>query len=152
MKGTKRFGIIKRQIERTFEGKHTKEELIEYLKVEIEKRDIKIENQACVLEINNRKNIPIKDRYLEILYVDSSTSKLTINPCDGRVTLKISNKSSEKVKIELIDFANTIMLYEKFEPITFRGKFYFKNNAYRICMESLSKRFSHYFIYEVDKV
>ena len=147
----KSFGTIKRQINRTFEGKHTQDELIEYLRVEIEKRDVRIESQAIALEICNRKCLPKEERYLEILNVDSSTSKLTVNPCDGRVSLKISNKSSGKVVTELLDFANMIMKYEKFEPITFRGKFYFKDNAYRICMECLSKRFSHYFTYEVGE-
>lgn len=62
--------------------------------------------------------IEIEDRFLEIKYVDSKTSKLTVNPCTGRVTLKISKDASDERYLK--EIANIAMTTE-FSPFTHRG-------------------------------
>lgn len=149
MNGLKSFKRIKRQIERTFNGVHTKEQLVDYIKEEFKKRDEKIENQAKALEIGHRSCLPLNKRFSEILVVASSNSKITINPCDGRITVKVSEKCSSQVKSEIIKLSEKIFDYDKFEPMTFRGKVNFdkKRKVYCIYMQSESKRFHHYFEY-----
>jgi len=146
-KGLATVGSIKRRVNRTFEGKISHEELLEYLSDQIIKRDERIELQSRALEIANRVALPIYGRKLELIRTDSSNSKLTINPCDGRVTLKISSKSSEQVVDGLIKFTKEIMKFDSFEPLTFRGKLDFHEGKYKITLITLSKRFRHYFEY-----
>lgn len=149
----KSFKRIKRQIERTFAGIHTKEELVEYIELEIKKRDAKIESQANELEKKGKKVSPISDRYLEVFESHSSSSKLTINPCNGRITLKISEKASVDVARDLYCFAQKIRKWDKFEPVTFRGRIVYNKNkdCYCINLISESKRFNHHFEYFLGK-
>ncbi len=102
----------------------------------------KVDNFQKMMEIGKRVGIEHNKRYLEIVDVDSSTSKLTINPCDGRVTLKVSNKCSINVKRNMIALAQKLMS-ENIPPVTMRGRIVFKNNGYETCLLSESKHHQH---------
>ena len=82
------------------------------------------------------------ERFLEILKVDSSHSKLTVNPNTGRVTLKSSVKASDVVFKNHVRLA-TKLLTEELPLVTFRGKIGFYNGIYECLLQSESKKFSH---------
>ena len=88
-------------------GHHTVQCLIDTIFKEIELRDRKIQDLIRHIETMNKVSVPISNRKLEIQEVNSSSSKITINPYTGRVTLKVSVKSSEKVRKEYDTFNST---------------------------------------------
>lgn len=103
------------------------------LKKQIGLRDNKIESQAKHIEVQNKVAVPVSERYLEILYVDSSSSKITINPRDGRVTLKISDKiKSNKIIKDYAKLTDIIMNDSTLPSITMRGKIKYDENKYKI--------------------
>lgn len=74
-------------------------------------------------EKNNRECCSVEDRFIEVVETASSSSKLTINPVTGRITLKISNKSSDTVKKELREFINNKVVGLKDLPnVALRGR------------------------------
>jgi hypothetical protein len=147
MKKTKR---IKRQISRTIEGKHSAEYLTDLILKEIEVRDEKIEELSRRIEIMNRKVLPIDARYLEMLIVDSDNSKITINPCTSRVTLKISHKSSYKVREDLYELVEMIRKDDTLPPVTLRGKVIWRDKFYEVTLMSESKKFSFNYKYQPE--
>jgi hypothetical protein len=101
---------------------------------------IKLDGMKRAIEIGNRKCAPLEDRGLDVEYVDSNSSKLTINANTGRVSLKISNKSSDTVAEELKEFA---VLHHKMllPPLTFRGRIYWNKGqeCYSCVLQSTNK-------------
>lgn len=95
-----------------------------------------------LIEIGNRTTCALVDRYLEILDVDSSSSKLTINPVDGRCTLKVSQKVTEEVKLQYIKLARLLMSNE-LPPITLRGKIKYHNSGYECSLSSGGGKNTH---------
>lgn len=108
--------------------------IVSALKDEIKEKNIKI-------EASKRVCCPINERKLEVMGTTGSYSKLTINPCSGRVSLKISNKASSDIVEKLMAFARIVMI-EEFPPFTCRGKFeYIKDNdSFRLKMYTEAKK------------
>ena len=138
--GMLKVSVIKRKMNKL----NASDDIIEYIENIVKERDEKILQLTRAIEIGNKKSLPVEERYLEIKTVDSSSSKMTINPCTGRVTLKFSDKASDTVKQELIEFTAKI-IEKKFEPATMRGKFRFSEGKYKIVLQSNSRKFSRYF-------
>lgn len=63
-----------------------------------------------------------EQRYLLRESIDSSSSKITINPCDGRVSLKISKGASEKMQDKMVELAEQVIKFDRFYPMTYRGR------------------------------
>jgi hypothetical protein len=72
--------------------------------------------------VSNRKMVDVNKRQLIITFIEGSASKITINPCDGRVSLKISKKASIDATERYIELVNIVMKYDEFIPFTYRGK------------------------------
>ena len=134
-----------RDIKKTLIKLNASEEIIDYVHQQIKNKDHIIEEKSRSLEIINRKCCDIEKRYIEIFIVDSSSSKITINPCDGRVTLKISDKSSGQVRNDYVELTNKILNDNTLEPIVLRGKIRYRDDKYTIAMYSNSKRFVKYY-------
>ncbi|MFA7287463.1 MAG: hypothetical protein WC055_01140 [Melioribacteraceae bacterium] len=116
---------------------------LEYVEKQVRLRDEKIESQAKYIEVQNRIVLLVSERFLEILYVDSASSKITINPATGRVTLKISDRiKSDKVIKDYHKLTDMVMVDDTLPAITMRGKIKYDENKYRICLSSESKKFT----------
>jgi hypothetical protein len=83
---------------------------------------------------------PKEKRNIDIVTVDSSTSKITINPCTGRITVKVSNKSSNQVVSEIMLLVQQIYEYEFFQPYTYRGKIKFHKDTNKYTVMLLNER------------
>jgi hypothetical protein len=69
-------------------------------------------NQVCC---------PKEDRHLDILLVESKRNKITINPCSGRITLKVDKETPDNLYLRMIELAMKFHDLD-FEPVTLRGK------------------------------
>lgn len=121
-------------------SKYPQKKLDEYLKEQIAIRDTQIKDLKEKLD--KLKYVePIENRKLKIEETSSKRSKLTISPVSGRVSLKLSNKSSERVKNDILYFVKNIIINEEFPPFTFRGNFSWKikKQCYEICLQSQNK-------------
>ena len=118
-------------------SKYSREELINFIEIrdntiknmKLNTSELKqeIESLKHRLIISERVLCKIEDRWLDIVHVQSSTSKITINPCSGRVSLKISHKATEAVIEKYKELVYKVISYENFKPFTYRGKIrYFK--------------------------
>ena len=123
-------------------------QIIDYVSKQIELRENKIESLTKHIEVMNRTCVPIEKRKIEVVRVDSSNSKLTINPCDGRITFKCSDKCSDVVLNEMVRLAEKVRIDNSIPPVTLRGKINFHNGEYKISMQSESKKFC--FSYELE--
>jgi len=69
----------------------------------------------------HRKCIAMSKRFMKIKHTSSKVAKVTINPCNGRVELKISPQYTN----EHIGIATKILMivseYKFFDPYTYRG-------------------------------
>lgn len=120
---------------------------------QIKNRDEHIEALCKHNEIKNRTCVPINKRKLIVEHTNTQSTKLTINPCDGKVSLKISDKiTSEQIKEDFINIAKQIMKFD-FSPTTHRGKISFNHSCvcYNISLSSESKRFNRRFVFNKDK-
>lgn len=117
------------------------ENIIDFISSQILIRDERIESQSKALEIANREPIEVSKRVLEVLCVKSSRSKITINPCTGRVTLKISHNAGPKAVSDMKNIAEIIKNDDSLPPVTMRGKISFINNKYIVNIMSESKRY-----------
>ena len=113
----------------------------EYIVDVLEERDRKILVLQKLVDFAYKESVPANERRFEESIVDSASSKLTLNPRDGRVTLKLSIKSSECVRNELREFTRLIMTDETIEPTTIRGRFRFKDGKYLIDMRSNNRKY-----------
>lgn len=117
----------------------------------IQKLKKKNANQVIALQQKDRENIlknqrlivDISDRDLDVVTVDSKKSKITINPCTGRVSLKVSKYSSEGVRCELLDLTLKVIKFEGFDTFTYRGKIGFdrRQSCYVVSMQTSNKMF-----------
>lgn len=83
--------------------------------------------------MNQNTPVGLEDRFLEVKHTDSKMSKLTVNPCTGRVTLKISKDASDS-ECYLKEIANIAMTTE-FLPFTHRGIIELnRDNTYQVAM------------------
>lgn len=108
-----------------------------------------ISYQAAI-EVRNKKALPLDQRNIEVLDVESSTSKLTVNPCTGRVTLKVSSKCSPKVKSDLTSLTMFVSQQE-LPAVTMRGRIEFKDGLYQVKMLSESGKFEQLFKYKGEE-
>lgn len=138
-----------RDIKKSLKKLGATDEIIDYVKTQIKIKDNIIEDKKKLLEILNKKCCSIKNRYIDIESHDRSATRITINPCTGRITLKISIRSSPKVKADCLKICHIIRADTTLEPMTLRGKVHFKNNKYYICMQSDSKRFTKHYEMEI---
>jgi len=118
------------------------------------KNNLKYKNQRYYNKLNiraidrNKDAFIAKERHLGVVRVDSNNSKITINPCTGRVTLKVSYLCPSKVVDKMTELTNKIMKDFLLSPVTHRGRISFKNSKYYVVMMSESQRFKYY--YEVE--
>lgn len=114
--------------------------------IEVLKKRIKNQTEEIGKLLSKRNMCDIDKRYLEVKIVDSSSSKLTINPCSGRVTLKVSNRSSVKVKNDMKKLAEFVMR-DKFVSFTHRGriKYHIDDDKYSVKLFSENGKYSRYF-------
>lgn len=84
-----------------------------------------------------------EQRYLLREIISSSSSKITINPCDGRVSLKISNGASDKMQEKMVELAEQVIEFDRFYPMTYRGKIGYNINtdSLYIVLTTESKQF-----------
>jgi hypothetical protein len=127
-----KYQAIATKVRKAFKS-HNKELLNESLK---EMFDQFIIYQGLI-EVKGKKSCPVSERYLEVLTVESSSSKLTINPTDGRCTLKVSDKASEGVIASCIELARELMKAE-LPPVTLRGKIKYYKSGYECSLSSES--------------
>ncbi len=105
----------------------------------------RFEAYQAALEVGNKKCCPLKDRYLEVMNTESSsTSKLTVNPVDGRFTLKISKKASEAVSVQFIKLVEVLMAKEDLPAIALRGKIEFYRGGYQCHLLSASRKVKYF--------
>jgi hypothetical protein len=94
---------------------------------ELRKLSGNVEND---FEDGDREPIPVNERKaVNILNVDSDTAKITINPLDGRVTLKIPKKSEPLFIEKCGKLAEMVKRFDGFEPFTYRGRVYISKGA-----------------------
>lgn len=97
----------------------------------------------AAIEVVGKESKPLSERYLEIIYVESSSSKITVNANTGRVTLKISNKATDNV-IKHYHLLVDKLLITELPPITLRGKIEYKENGYQCQLISESGKIKHF--------
>ena len=98
-------------------------------------------NYLKMIEIGSKVCCPMGDRELTVERTEGTQHKLTINPVDGRVSLKITSRASEIVVAELMDLACQLETME-LPPITLRGKItWHKGKGYECQLVSGSKKF-----------
>lgn len=109
-----------------------------------------LSNRAYNDLLKTRKMVLPTERFVEEILVDSSGSKLTINPCSGRVSIKISKKCSPEVRDKLIKLSSNVLLFDKFLPFTYRGKFSYNktNKQYEVHLYTSDNRSDFKFILE----
>lgn len=127
--------------------KRLKEKLIK----ELAQRDSEISKLKEKVKMANRKCVGASERKLNIELVNSATSKLTINPCSGRCSLKIATGCSLFIKNKLTELAEEIMEYT-FDPFTVRGKFKHDKEkmVIKISLKYESKRMAGNFKIKID--
>ena len=90
--------------------KHSRNQDKDLLEEALSELLAKFEKYQGLLEVGNKRCCPLSDRYLEVINTEtSSTSKLTVNPVDGRFTLKISVKASENVAKQFVKLVKLLM-------------------------------------------
>ena len=72
---------------------------------------------------------PIDERWLTTEHTESKNTKITINPCDGRVCLKVSMNTPDIEEYAAIDLVGKVMAYSKFEPFTYRGHVFYNKKT-----------------------
>lgn len=91
------------------------------------------------IEVMNRE--PADTMYLEVLVLNTSTPKLTVNKSTGRITLKVSDKSSEHIKGKLIELAEKVMMRGDLPSVTLRGMIKYHESKFEVQLLSESKKF-----------
>ena len=79
-------------------------------------------------------------RFLEVLNKTGPSSKLTVNPKTGRVTVKISESHVGADRDKILAITDQVMKME-LETGTLRGKFWFHpNGSVNLCLQENSKK------------
>lgn len=113
------------------------------LKKEIEKRQIES-------FLDSREYA--KSRFMEIVRDESRKAKITINPCTGRITVKIPQSFSKEEKNRVIALGNKIFFCDDFVKMTYRGTVQTKNDGtFSVCMQTENKKFNIRFDEDFDK-
>lgn len=92
------------------------------LKIKVQEQAEQLTIQSFENTVAKRKMVSVDKRQLNVIIAQGSTSKITINPCDGRVTLKVSKNATPDATERYIGLAKIVMQYESFLPFTYRGK------------------------------
>lgn len=69
----------------------------------------------------NRKCVSVNKRFINLVFTKSNNAKITINPCDGRVELKIPEWMRFADVGLATELAKKVSLHECFKPYTYRG-------------------------------
>ncbi len=97
-------------------------EAIENLKIRNKKLQTALDEIRRKNEIDGRHTRPLNERYLEHSRLPCSKSRITINPCSGRVSLKVAEKASEDDYKDYLILAKKVLRCEDFLPFTYRGR------------------------------
>lgn len=130
---------------RSFEDKinsrgRVDEELAQQMLNALKQRDAHVARLIIHIETRDRECCDLDERYLEVIESQGSAHKLTVNPVDGRITLKVSKKASAAVTSELIEMAEQLKTME-LPAMTLRGKItWHKHLGYQCQLVSGSKR------------
>lgn len=131
------------EIRKTLNTMDVQGEVVDYVLALSKEYEDKLESLRKVIEINNRVPVPVELRKMVVVTLDTSRNKITINPCDGRVSLKLSHKTTEKVANEIKQFVvDEIMSDSTLPPVTMRGKIKWDGCGYEATLQSDSKKFS----------
>lgn len=144
------FGHIKKRMKSIID---IDEKLYNYILFQLSERDKRIEGQIKHIEIKDRFCVPIKERKLIVSHIESQSSKITINPCDGRCELKLSTKiCSNEVKNHIAYFMSLIIRDSDMPATTMRGKIRlnFKKRSIKTTLYSESKRNKKSYEYNVE--
>ncbi len=88
-----------------------------------------------------------KSRFMEIVRDESRKAKITINPCTGRITVKIPQSFSDKEKNRIIALGNKVFFCDDFVKMTYRGTVQTKNDGtFSVCMQTEDKKFNIRFV------
>jgi hypothetical protein len=124
------------------------EDLVQLLLQAVKQRDAHVCRLIVHIESLGRECCPLEDRVVSITQTENSTHKLTINPVDGRIDLKISSKASAMVVSELMSLALQLTNME-LPPVTLRGKIKWnKWHGYECQLVSGSKKFKKTITYK----
>jgi hypothetical protein len=97
--------------------------VIKQLKDKINLQATTIDKLNYDLFINRSYNdIGVVKRFVEIINIDTTRPKITINPCTGRITVKLSNNLSQDIIDKYLQLAEKIKGCVEFLPLTYRGK------------------------------
>lgn len=91
-----------------------------------------------------RQIIAPNEFFIEKTLIDSKYSKMTVNPCTGRITLKISKSVNDPlIGLDLLQLAGMVS-NQDWEPATFRGKIKYneRNSSYTWEGGSGNKKFN----------
>lgn len=90
--------------------------------------------------------VPIEERRIEIEETSTSRGKITINPCSGRVAMKVSNKLSDEAITKTMALTQIVLKHD-FEPLTYRGKVWYNKGrkAWSVTLQTESKEHSKTF-------
>lgn len=92
-----------------------------------------------------------KSRFMEIVRDESRKAKITINPCTGRITVKIPQSFGDKEKNRIIALGNKVFFCDDFVKMTYRGTVQTKNDGtFSVCMQTEDKKFNVRFDEEFD--
>lgn len=86
--------------------------------------------------------LPVEMRKLTVVETDTSKTKITINPVDGRVEVKLSLHSTPELNSYAVMLAEEVMRDSTLPPTTMRGKITFHGGFYHAQMQTESKSFS----------
>jgi hypothetical protein len=102
----------------------------------MDKFNVNIEESA-----KQRPMVHPKERYLEVIEKGGGKCKITINPCDGRVSLKLSHVYTKKFHDECIRLVDMVQKHNNFKPFTYRGTVQFGINTgdIRVTLQPESK-------------
>lgn len=93
-----------------------------------------------------------KSRFMEIVRDKSRKAKITINPCTGRITVKIPQGFNEKEKNRIVALGNKVFFCNDFVKMTYRGTVQTNNDGtLSIFMQTEDKKFNIQFSEDFEK-
>jgi hypothetical protein len=124
------------------------EDIVQLLLQAVKQRDAHVCRLIVHIESYGKECCSFDERSVSITQTENSTHKITINPVDGRIDLKISSKASQMVVSELQSLTNQLLDME-LPPVTLRGKIKWnKWEGYNCQLVSGSKKFKKTITYK----
>jgi hypothetical protein len=91
--------------------------------------------------MNNKVNVDPSLRHVVIQIVESNNTKITINPVEGEIRIKIPNKEYKSMygdwpvgPYPLDKLVEQVKRFKDFDTLTYRGKVKPHNGELKVCM------------------